>query len=68
MDPKQVQINMFGIETRFIDEMVQRSHSPSGLCMSLLSDVQEMIARDMKEEARQAINRVKYIIDEHVDK
>lgn len=31
---------------------------------SILSDVQEMIARDMKEEARQYLNRVKFLINE----
>lgn len=64
MNPRDIQINMFGIETRFINEMVERSPStPKELSISILSDVQEMIERDMKEEARQAINRVKYILD-----
>lgn len=29
---------------------------------SMLSDVQEMIERDMKEDARQALNRTKFLL------
>ncbi len=32
------------------------------LALSLLSDVQEMIERNLQEDARQAINRVKWLI------
>lgn len=32
------------------------------LSLSMLSDVQEMIARGMSEDARQLINRVKYLL------
>lgn len=38
-----------------------------GMVRSMLSDVQEMIERDMKEEARQQLNRVKYLLRE-IDK
>jgi hypothetical protein len=31
------------------------------LVMSMLSDVQEMLLRDLKEQARQLINRVKFL-------
>lgn len=36
------------------------------LLASMLSDVQEMIERDMKEEARQTLNRAKWLIREHL--
>ena len=32
------------------------------LTTCMLSDVQEMIERDLKEEARQLVNRVKYLL------
>lgn len=35
--------------------------------MSMLSDVQEMVERGMAEEARQALNRVKLVIDRKVN-
>lgn len=34
--------------------------------VSLLSDVQEMIAHDMKEDARQSLNRIKRLIFEQI--
>ena len=37
-------------------------HGPSLIMASLLSDAQEMIERDMKEEARHNLNKVKYIL------
>jgi hypothetical protein len=36
------------------------------LLASMLSDVQEMIERGMKEEARQTLNRAKWLIREHL--
>jgi hypothetical protein len=39
--------------------------SPAMYAFSLLSDVQEMIERDQKEGARQALNRAKYILQKH---
>lgn len=36
------------------------------LLASMLSDVQEMIERGMNEEARQTLNRAKWLIREHL--
>lgn len=57
---------MFGCDP---DEFLTDIEGPierSGLAMvlmSMLSDVQEMIARSRDEDARQALNRVKLVID-----
>lgn len=42
---------------------VAQSRDPAGtLAVSLLSDVQELISLDEKEEARRLINRVKFVL------
>lgn len=38
----------------------------NGVLMSMLSDVQEMIALGDTEEARKAINRIKLVVDTHI--
>lgn len=60
---------MFGVLVSDLDTLIQHrsKHStPATICMSMLSDVQEMVERDMKEEARQTLNCVKYILSEYV--
>ena len=60
-----IQTKMFGCLTDEIDAAVKDSFSQSGLevAISMLSDAQEQILRDRKEQARQTINRAKYLID-----
>ena len=61
---------MFGCTTADLDEAIaQRSpcNTPKDLAFSMLSDVQEMIEIGRNEAARQTINRVKYILTEHVE-
>jgi len=56
----------FGCDPDEILPSVEGSIDRSGLpmvLMSMLSDVQELIARNQNEEARLTINRVKFIID-----
>jgi len=56
---------MFGVEDikNWTNEV--RQQGPAlWMARSMLSDVQEMIERDMKEEARQTLNRVKYLLKE----
>jgi Mor family transcriptional regulator len=63
------QIKMFGVKVSDLDTLINhrsRHSTPATICMSMLSDVQEMIERDMKEQARQTLNCVKYILSEHV--
>lgn len=40
-------------------------NGPGFIAISILSDVQEMMARGQNESARQAVNRVKWILDEY---
>jgi hypothetical protein len=64
---KKMSVAMFGCDIDKFEESVLESHtyrnSGGGMVlMSLLSDVQEMIERDNKEDARQLVNRVKFLI------
>ena len=56
---------MFGVEDikNWTNEVRQQGPALWMAC-SMLSDVQEMVERDMKEEARLQINRVKYLLKE----
>lgn len=59
------QWRMFGCDPDAWVESVRRSYALSGLSMaimSVLSDVQELIAMGMREEARRTLNLVKYLI------
>lgn len=60
---------MFGCDIEMFKKSVEESltFKMVGLGMvlaSLMSDAQEMIARDMKEDARQTLNKAKYLITE----
>ena len=60
---------MFGCAAKDVLAAVEKHIATDGLPMvllSLLSDVQEMVNRGQVEQARQAINRVKYLIDKKV--
>ena len=62
---RAIQTKMFGCIEEDIDAAVQGSLSQNGLevALSMLSDAQYLIMRDRKDQARQAINRAKYLID-----
>ena len=48
----------------FIEESKEKKRSKSMFMMSMISDIQEMLAMGMDEETiRRALNRVKYFID-----
>jgi len=49
-------------------EFLEDGYTIDKLIVSMLSDVQEQILRNLKEEARQTINIVKYISNAHIGK
>ena len=60
---KEKNLKMFGVDNirQWADMAMDASEGDAmSMIRSMLSDVQEMIERDMKEEARLQINRVKY--------
>lgn len=65
---KQDEYKMFGCDINQcvadFKNGIGKLYTRDDLIMSLLSDVQELIALDAKEEARQLINRIKYLIVE----
>lgn len=44
------------------DSMTYEVMGGMGIITSMLSDTQELIARDYKEQARQEINKIKYLL------
>jgi hypothetical protein len=58
--------SMFGCSKELVEAEFAHlegfSSSTGMVIMSCLSDVQEMLERGLKEEARQALNRVKFYI------
>lgn len=67
MTQEQQQIEMCGMTFAEIRRQVAEPlfpTAPTMMVMSILSDVQEMIERDLIEEARQALNRAKFILAE----
>lgn len=61
----EAQIKMFGCTQQEIDEALTNRApycDPLMIAMSLLSDSQELLSMGRDEEARQHINRAKYII------
>lgn len=67
MSSEKWELNCYGMTTDQMREMVSESLSgPSMLAMSILSDAQEMIERDQKENARKAMNVAKWIISEYL--
>lgn len=64
---KEKNLKMFGVDNirQWADMAMDASEGDAmGMIREMLSDVQEMIERDMKEEARLQINRVKYLLKE----
>jgi hypothetical protein len=46
-----------------IESSLTFKHSGAGMCaMSLMSDAQEEIARNLREDARQTLNRAKWVV------
>lgn len=64
---------MFGVEdidvwlNNIIESPSYRVGGYDPTLMSLLSDVQELLSLDRHEEARQAINRIKYLVITHLE-
>ncbi len=61
------ELNMYGCSKDDLDDAIEHSAHPlmGGnymLAMSILSDAQECIAIDRGDQARQFINRAKYVI------
>ena len=66
-DAEQRQVRMFGCTTAQMREAVEESLSfrfsgPAMYAMSLMSDAQEEIVRGLEEDARQTLNRAKWIV------
>jgi len=63
----EMSIRMFGMSIEEIDNQVTEFckmpfRNEKDLCVSMLSDVQELLNMGHKEEARKKINIVKYIL------
>ena len=61
------QVRMFGCTEAQMREAVEESltfrfSGPAMYAMSLMSDAQEEILRDMNEDSRQTLNRAKWIL------
>jgi hypothetical protein len=72
IEQKIRQENMFGCTEAAMKEMYERTTTfrydgPSKLAVSLMSDAQEEISMGMIEEARQTLNRAKWLLIEYVD-
>lgn len=68
---KEREISMFGCEIADFKESIEDSFTfrvsgPAMIAMSLMSDAQEEMAHGMVENARQTINRAKWILSEYV--
>ena len=66
-DVEKRQVRMFGCTEQQMREAVEESFTfrfsgPAMMAMSLMSDAQEEIVRDMSEDARQTLNRAKWIL------
>ena len=57
-----VQRRMFGCTSAELESIVDAQHPRLEIALSVLSDAQELIERGQAENARQAINRAKYMI------
>ena len=53
---------MFGCEVSFIDKQFEQAFSKGMYIMGILSDVQEAMAREQYETARQWTNKAKYLM------
>ena len=72
-DQEKRQVNMFGctevqMRDAVEDSLTFRFQGAAFMAASLMSDAQEEIARDMAEDARQTLNRAKWIIFEYCTK
>ena len=72
-DAEKRQVRMFGCTTAQMREAVEESLSfrfsgPAMYAMSLMSDAQEEIARGLEEDARQTLNRAKWIVSTYLQK
>ena len=66
-DVEKRQVRMFGCTEAQMREAVEESltfrfSGPAMYAMSLMSDAQEEILREMNEDARQTLNRAKWIL------
>lgn len=61
----QNEINCFGCTKAAIDAAIAKGLGhPMMLAMSMMSDAQELLERGLLEEARQVLNRAKYVVSE----
>jgi len=72
-DAEKRQVSMFGCTTEQMREAVAESLSfrfsgPAMYAMSMMSDAQEEIARGLDEDARQTLNRAKWIVSTYLQK
>ena len=72
-DQEKRQVGMFGCTEAQMREAVEESltfrfQGSAFMAASLMSDAQEEIARDMAEDARQTLNRAKWILFTYCDK
>lgn len=70
---KDWEIQCYGCTANDLEKSVLRSlrmvgNSPQMIATSILSDVQEEIERGLNEQARQDINRAKWIINQNWQK
>jgi len=66
-DVEKRQVRMYGCTEQQMREAVEDSFTfrfagPAMMAMSLMSDAQEEIVRELDEDARQTLNRAKWII------
>ena len=63
------ELQCFGRTSKSLDEEVKRYadiYTPKFMVVSILSDIQELLDLDRKEEARKRLNCAKYILSVHV--
>jgi hypothetical protein len=58
-----VQRRIFGCTAEELETLVNAQRPRLEIALSVLSDAQELIQRGQTEDARQAINRAKYMIN-----
>jgi hypothetical protein len=66
-DVEKRQVRMYGCTEQQMREAVEESLTfrfagPAMMAMSLMSDAQEEIVRELDEDARQTLNRAKWIL------
>jgi hypothetical protein len=66
-DTEKRQVRMYGCTEQQMREAVEESFTfrfagPAMMAMSLMSDAQEEIVRELDEDARQTLNRAKWIL------